>query len=230
MIVREMTELRWWLPTEVSWWGEEGDSVGIIVVACGVCSWRTTRRHSADCQLRDCCGRAHDVWPCLPACSLVRLTSESLSLSLIVFDDLQGNSTLKNISPKINIYDKWVYVSVIKLMMQIRYRRILMIKLPISRNVFLHEGGSSRPSSLFLYVCLFVDIDMVTKNGCSYVLSCVKTCVVSPVWQEIPQSFDPHLQPFLIHNAFINSRSSTVNGAIIYAWVTSFPTSYHWWA
>ena len=137
---------------------------------------------------------------------------------------LKGNSTLKNISPKINIYDKWSYVSVIKLTMQIRYMRILTIKLLISCNVFLHGGRSSRPSSLFLYLCLFVDVDMVTKNGCSYVLSCVKTCVVSAVWQEIPQSFDPHLQPFSIpvRNAFINSHSSTVNDAR----VTSFVTSY----
>jgi len=112
------------------------------------------------------------------------------------FLDLKGNSTLKNISPKINIYDKWSYVLVIKLTMQITYRRILTIKLLILRNVFLHGGGSSKPSSLFLYLCLFVDVDMVIKNGCSYVLSCAKTCVVSTVWQEIPQSFDPHLQPF----------------------------------
>ena len=75
----------------------------------------------------------------------------------------------------------------------------------------------------FLYLGLFVDVDMVTKNGCLYVLSCIKTCVVSTVWQEIPQSFDPHLQPFSIRNAFINSRSSTVNDAR----VTSFVTSYH---
>jgi len=39
-----------------------------------------------------------------------------------------------------------------------------MIKLLISRNVFLHGGGSSKPSSLFLYLCLFVDVDMVTKK------------------------------------------------------------------
>jgi len=51
---------------------------------------------------------------------------------------------------------------------------ILTIKLLILCNVFLHGGGSSRPSSLFLYLCLFVDVDMVTKNGCSYVLSCIK--------------------------------------------------------
>jgi len=89
----------------------------------------------------------------------------------------------------------------------------LTIKLLISSNVFLHGGGSSRPSSLYLYLCLFLDVDMVTKNGCSYVLSCVKACVVSTVWQEIPQSFDPHLQPFLIRNAFISSGSSTVNDA-----------------
>ena len=75
----------------------------------------------------------------------------------------------------------------------------------------------------FLYLCLFVDVNMVTENGCSYVLSCIKTCIVSTVWQEIPQSFDPHLQPFSIRNAFINSRSSTVNDA----WVTSFVTLYH---
>ena len=87
---------------------------------------------------------------------------------------LNGNSTLKNISPKINIYDKWIYVSVIKLMMQIRYRTILTIKLLFSRNVFLHEGGSTKLSSLFLYLCLFVDVGMVTRNGCSYVLSCGK--------------------------------------------------------
>jgi len=85
-------------------------------------------------------------------------------------------------------------------MMQIRYRKILTLKLLISRNVFLHGGGSSKPSSLFLYLRLFVDVDMVTQNGCSHVLSCIKTCVVSTVWQEIPQSFDPHLQPFSIHN------------------------------
>jgi len=105
--------------------------------------------------------------------------------------------------------------------MHLRHRRILTIKLLISRNFFLHGGGSSRPSSLFLYLCLFVDVDMVTKNGCSYVLSCVKMCVVSTVWQEIPQSFDPHLQPLLICNAFINSRSSTVNDARVTSFVTS---------
>jgi len=138
---------------------------------------------------------------------------------------LKGNSTLKNISPKINIYDKWIYVSAIKLTMQIRYRRILTINLLISCNVFLHGGGSSKRSSLFLYLCLFVDVDMATRNGFSYVLLLyVKTCVVSTVWQEIPQSFDPHLQPFSMRNAFINSRSSTVNDAR----VTSFMTSYHW--
>jgi len=142
---------------------------------------------------------------------------------------LKGNSTLK-ISPKINIYDKWIYVSVIKLTMKIRYRRILTIKLLISANVFLHGGGSSKPSSLFLYLCLFVDVHVVTRNGCSYVISCVKKCVVSTVWQKIPQSFDPQLQPFLTRNAFINNRSSTVNGTIIYAWVTSFLTLYRWGA
>jgi len=56
--------------------------------------------------------------------------------------------------------------------MAIRYRRMLTIKLLISRNVFLHGGGSSKPSSLFLYLCLFVDVDMVTKKLlflCSFV-------------------------------------------------------------
>jgi len=77
--------------------------------------------------------------------------------------------------------------------------------------------------AVYLYMCLFVDVDMVTKNGCSYVLLCVKTCIVSTVWQEITHSFDPHLQPFSIRNAFINSGSSTVNDAQ----VTSFVTLYH---
>jgi len=94
-------------------------------------------------------------------------------LLLLLF--LRGNSTLKNISPKMNIYDKQIYVSVIKLMMHTRYRMFLTIKLLISRHVFLRGGGNSRPSSLFLYLCLFVDVDMVTRNGCSYVLLCVKT-------------------------------------------------------
>jgi len=49
--------------------------------------------------------------------------------------------------------------------------------------------------SLVAYFYIYVYLLMFTwlpKNGCSYVLSCVKTCVVSTVWQEIPQSFDPH--------------------------------------
>jgi len=46
--------------------------------------------------------------------------------------------------------------------------------------------------SLVVYFYIYVvDVDMVAKNGCSYVLSCLKTCVVSTVWQEIPQSFNP---------------------------------------
>ena len=73
---------------------------------------------------------------------------------------LKGNSTFKNISPKINIHDKWNYVSVIKLKMQIRYRRyrkILTIRLLISCNVFLHGGRSSRPGSLCnIYVYLLM--------------------------------------------------------------------------
>jgi len=40
----------------------------------------------------------------------------------------------------------------------------LTIKLLISRNVFLHGGGSSKPNSLFLYLRLFVYVDMVTKK------------------------------------------------------------------
>jgi len=106
---------------------------------------------------------------------MVRLTIHGLAISTSThYEDmkkaflegarLKGNSTLKNISPRINIYDKWSYVSVIKLMMEIRYRRILTIKLLISCNVFLHGGGSSKPSSLFVYLCLFVDVDMVTKK------------------------------------------------------------------
>jgi len=96
------------------------------------------------------------------------------------------------------------------------------MKLLISRNVFLHGGGGSKASSLFLYLCLIVDVDMVTENGCSYILSFVQTCVVSTVWQEIPQSLDLHLQPFSIRNAFINSRSSTVNYALVMSFVTSY--------
>jgi len=45
---------------------------------------------------------------------------------------------------------------IIKLTMQIRYRRILTIKLLTSGNVFLHGGGSSKPSTLFLYICLLM--------------------------------------------------------------------------
>jgi len=76
----------------------------------------------------------------------------------LVSSVLKGNSTLKNISPKINIYDnKRICVSFIKLMMQITYRRILMIKLLLSRNVFLHGGRSSKLSSLFyIYVYLLM--------------------------------------------------------------------------
>jgi len=40
----------------------------------------------------------------------------------------------------------------------------LTTELLISRNVFLHGGGSSKPSSLFLYLRLFVDVDMVVKT------------------------------------------------------------------
>ena len=46
-----------------------------------------------------------------------------------------------------------------------------MIKLLISRNVFLHGGGSIVGLGVavyfFLYLCIFVDVDMITKNGCS---------------------------------------------------------------
>jgi len=51
--------------------------------------------------------------------------------------------------------------------MHIRYGIFLTIKLLISRHVFLHGGGSSRLSSLFLYLCLFVVVYMVNKNSCS---------------------------------------------------------------
>ena len=56
--------------------------------------------------------------------------------------------------------------------MEVRYRRILTIKLLILRNVFLHGGGSGKPSSSFLYLRLFVDVDMATKKllfTCSFV-------------------------------------------------------------
>ena len=59
-----------------------------------------------------------------------------------------------------NIYDKWIDVSVIKLMMHMRYRLFLEAEV-----VGL---------AVYFYICLFVDVDMVTKNGCSYVLSCIK--------------------------------------------------------
>ena len=52
---------------------------------------------------------------------------------------------------------------------------------------------------LAVYFYIYVYLLMLTwlpKNSCLCVLSCVKTCVVSTLWQEIPQSFDPHLQPF----------------------------------
>ena len=86
--------------------------------------------------------------------------------------------------------------------MQIRYRRILTIKLLISRNFSSMEVEVVSLVVYFYIFFSFVDVDMVSKNGSSYVLSCVKTCVVSTVWQEIPQSFDPHLQPFSIRNVF----------------------------
>ena len=75
--------------------------------------------------------------------------------------------------------------------------------------------------SLVVYVYICVYLLMLTRlpKTVVHVLSCVKMCVVSTVWQEIPQSFNPHLQPFSIRNTFINSRSSTVNDARV--------TSYH---
>ena len=94
---------------------------------------------------------------------------------------LKGNSTLKNISPKINIYDKWSYVSVIKLTMQIRYRRILAIQLLISRNVILRGGRISKLSSLFLYLCLFVDVDMVTKKTVVHMFLHTEKCALFPL-------------------------------------------------
>jgi len=71
--------------------------------------------------------------------------------------------------------------------------------------------------SLVVYFYIYVvDVDMVAKNGCSYVLSCLKTCVSGRKFRS-HSIRHPHLEPFSIRNAFINSRSSTVNGAIIYA-------------
>jgi len=79
--------------------------------------------------------------------------------------------------------------------------------------------------SVVVYFYIYVYLLMLTwlTKMVVHVLLCVKTCVVSTVWQKIPQSFDPHLQPFSICYAFINSRSSTVSDAR----VTSFVTSYH---
>jgi len=91
---------------------------------------------------------------------------------------LSCNSTLKNIWCKMNIYDKWISVSVIKLMMQMRYRIFLTIKLLISHNVFLHGGGSSMPSSLFYiydYLLLFTwYYKLVVHMYFFFVLSFVK--------------------------------------------------------
>jgi len=62
------------------------------------------------------------------------------------------------------------FISVIKQMMHMRYRIFVTIKLLISRHVFLHGGGSRRPSSLFLYLCLFVNVDnMKLLFICSFV-------------------------------------------------------------
>jgi len=72
---------------------------------------------------------------------------------------LKGNSTLKNILPKINIYDKLIYVSVIKLTMQKRYRRILTIKLLILRNVSYMEVEIV---SLVVYFYIYVYLLMLT--------------------------------------------------------------------
>jgi len=151
--------------------------------------------------------------------------SQRIQTTPVLLTLLKGNSTLKNILPKINIYDKWSYVSVIKLTMQIRYR----IGEFWCWNCWFRAMFSSMEAEVvglavyfYIYVCLLM-LTWLPKNCCSYVLSCVKTCVVSAVWQEIPQSFDPHLQPFSIRNAFINNQQ-TVNDAR----VTSFVTSYHW--
>ena len=54
-----------------------------------------------------------------------------------------------------NICNKWINVLVIKLTMHMRYGIFLMIKLLISRHVFLSGGGSSRPSSLF-FISVFI--------------------------------------------------------------------------
>jgi len=130
--------------------------------------------------------------------------------------DLKGNSTLK-------IYRlKWTYM-----INEFIYWSLnsLTIKLLISHHLFIRGGGSSTPSSLFfisMFICWCWHGYQKQLCICSIVLACVKTCIVFTVWQEIPQWLDPHLQPLSIRNAFINSRFSTVNGAIIYAPVTSF--------
>jgi len=103
-----------------------------------------------------------------------------------------------------------------------RYRIFLTIKLLIS-SVEVQVVGLA--VYFYIYVCLLM-LTWLPEMAVLHVFSCIKTCIVSTVWQEIVQSFDPHLQPFSIHNAFINSGSSTVNGIIIYVQVTSFLTLY----
>jgi len=94
---------------------------------------------------------------------------------------LKGNSTLKNISPKINIHDKWIYVSVIKVTMQIRYRRILKIKLLISRNVFLHGGRSCKPSSLF-HISWLTRVTAITMDVRQNYHSNYCACMQNAMW------------------------------------------------
>jgi len=55
-----------------------------------------------------------------------------------------------------NIYDKRIYVSVIKLTMHMKYRIFFDDKITDFSHVFFRGGGTSRPSSLFLYIYVYL--------------------------------------------------------------------------
>jgi len=63
-----------------------------------------------------------------------------------------------------------------------RYRIFLTIKLLISHHVFSMEAEVVGLAVYFLYLCLFVVLYMVNRNGCTYVLSCVKVVKISLKW------------------------------------------------
>jgi len=66
--------------------------------------------------------------------------------------------------------------------MQMRYRIFLTIKLLISHHVCLRGGEVVGLALYFLYLCLFVVVYMVNRNGCTYVLSRVKVVKISLKW------------------------------------------------